>query len=84
MRLAGPVTARLVGHLGDGLDEVRLLPGDVEDLAGKRFDPPAQADLRTRPGLQRDLRPLELFELGQLGEQRVGGVTEGLGVSHAG
>jgi len=77
------VAARLVGHLGDRLDEIRLLPRDVEDLLCERLDPPAQADLRPRPRLQGDLRPLELLELGELREQFVSRVTEGLGVSHA-
>lgn len=82
MRFPCQVAARLVGHLGDRLDEVGLLPGDVEDLPGKRFDAPAQAELRARSRLERDLRPLEFLELGELREQRVGRVTEGLGVGH--
>lgn len=84
MGFAGQVTARLVGHLGDRLDDIRLLAGDVEHLPGKRFDAPAQPQLRPRPRFEGTLRPLELLELGQLGEQDIRCVTEGLGVSHAG
>ena len=84
MWLAGEVTARLVRHLGDRLDDVGLLTRDVEDLPRKRLHAPTQADLRPRARLKSDLRPLEFLELGELGEKRVGCVTEGLGVSHAG
>lgn len=76
--------AGLVRHLGDRLDQIGLLSGDVEDLPGEGLHSSAETYLRARSGLERHLRPLELLELGELGEQYVGGVTEGLWVGHAG
>ena len=83
MGLSGQVT-RLVGHLGDRLDDIGLLARDVEHFPGKRFDAPAQPQLRPRTWFEGTLGALELLELRQLSEEDIGCVTEGLGVSHAG
>src|SRR6185436_12710252 len=65
MRLPGEQLARAVRHLCDRLDDVCLLARRVEDLAGKRFHSPRQADLCCRTRLELTLRPLEFLELRQ-------------------
>jgi len=82
VRLPGQRRVHPVLYLRDRLDDIRLLTSGVEDFSGERFDAPAQPELGKRARLKLTLRPLEFLELGQLREQGIGCVTDGLGVAH--